>query len=509
MKKFLTLALAAVFVVAMATYTLATEFEFGGSYRIRGIYWQDGINPETRLDVNNDWWAPNGDDERVDDVDYFDNRLRLEMDAKVSDRLSAHVQADSGLGYGGDYRYHNPLATQDSYDGVWGRAYGPERFQDTLGMSSLGILGADDYIYDWDTTDEAIAYQSHDIVLQRAYLKYEHPWVTLKAGRQWAHWGSGILESMNRNRIEFMVEKPTWFVGVGMDKMEEGNITLSEDDENLYFVSMGYTGETVQIGQRFEWVTENEPDANAPAHVNDVDTTVDDLNHYAMSWYWKLRMGDVGFDGEYCYQWGKTGNWNLPVTASEDLSAHGLTGDLWCNLDSAKVGMQFGYFSGDGDPEDDTNNFYVTPYNFSPFLLIGEVPINGVTLTGRPLWATRSYYDQGWMGNYMSNCWFWKWYGECSPTKNLSVTGAVGYARANQAINRAEDGALSDGESIGTEMDITATYKLTDNLSYTAAWGYLFTGGFYDTREDSVWPVGISDEAANTYIFLHQIAITF
>ena len=502
MRKFVILALAAVFVVAMATYTLATEFKFGGSYRMRGIYWDTG--------VNEDQTAATGDRGKdLEGVDYYDTRLRLDMMAKVTDKLSAHIQADSGLGYAGDYRYHNPLATQDSYDGVLGHEYGALRgpmVSDPLGGLSAGstVLSALD---------------THDIVFQRAYLKYESPFGTLKAGRQWAHWGLGILESMNRNRVEFMHETPTYFLGVGLDKAEEGTLTMDNDDLDRYFVCMGYTGEDLQMGVRSEWERVNVEDAAATSG----GLTNRDLNLYAVDWFWKLRAGNLTFNGEYCYKWGRTGV-QFSGRDQVDLSAHGLTADACYNLGTAKIGTQFGYFSGDGNPDDASYSVYMTPYNFNPFLLVGEVPINGLTLTGRRVNQTGTrvntagttfigaYHDDGWNGNYLANLWFIRAYGECSPTKNTSLTTAVGYARANQAINRpggGVDGALSRGESIGTEIDVTGTYKLADNLSYTTAFGYLFTGGFWDSGSGSPTTLGLTDTADNSFVFLHQIAITF
>jgi len=51
----------------------------------------------------------------------------------------------------------------------------------------------------------------------------------------------------------------------------------------------------------------------------------------------------------------------------------------------------------------------------------------------------------------------------------------VGYGTAGLPV------AYSNG-TYGTEIDVTGTYKITNNLSYMLGFGYLFTGDYYQAN---------------------------
>lgn len=520
MRKLVIVALAAAFMAAMATYTLATEFKFGGSWAMRGIYWDIGLDKG----VGNNHTA--GPLDNLDDVNFYDVRLRMDMCAKVSDKLSFHAQADSGLGYPGDYERDNPLSTPDSYHGIlssggvrelgeiapaergsWA-ARGTDGFAAPFNFPA-GNEPLDPVIGDGTTGSTS---SQRDILFQRAYLKWHSPIGQIKAGRMWAYWGRGLVEGMNRNRVEWELENQSWCVGAGLDKWAEGSIFVDSDDTDHYFVWGKITQPNFEFGPYFGLARVNRPDSITPRVRMEQDTHL-----YYNSWMWKCCMGDVEFGGEYVYKWGKTGAL-VGLDQGQNYNQHGLVYDITYSAGSCKVGYQQGYFTGDSwyDRNDTTNTYswsdtaFKTSYSFSPFLILGEVIVNGLAMDGRRIGADNVH------ANYMSNCHYWRWFAEAAPVRNLSVTASVGYAKANQpihSVNRTDlsDGAYlygeSKGKSMGTEVDITGTYKLTDNLSYTAAWGYLWTGGYWDT---STGPQnGISTTSDDALVLLHQIAITF
>ncbi len=57
-------------------------------------------------------------------------------------------------------------------------------------------------------------------------------------------------------------------------------------------------------------------------------------------------------------------------------------------------------------------------------------------------------------------------------------------------------------DDYGFEADLTATYKITNNLSYLLGIGYLFTGDYYK---------GISDanKIDNDFMVINKLTLTF
>ncbi|HIC90867.1 MAG TPA: hypothetical protein EYP21_02150 [Syntrophaceae bacterium] len=496
MRKFVIWALSLLFVVAMATYTLATEFKFGGSWTVRGIYWDTGVGVGSGT----------VDKDILEDVTYYDVRLRMDMCAKVTDKLSFHAQADSALGYPGDYERDNPLSTPDSYFGVWsgnaliGRTgqysyraeygeYAPAE-RNPLGTAMAPLASA-------NIGTGGNASTQRDIIFQRAYLKWATGLGTLKVGRQWAYWGHGLVEGMNRNRIEWEYEQPSYCIGFGLDKWAEGDLFLDEDDIDHYFLYAKITKPNFEFGPYFGYARNNQPDgALAPG-------SRADMNLYYTSWWLKYVMGNLSFSGEYVYKWGKSG-YRLSQDLIQGIDQHGLVYDLTYNAGPCKIGYEQGYFTGPKDGASGAgvalqDEAFVTSYSFSPFLIVGEVLVNGLAMDGRLVTATNMNC------NYVSNCHYWKGFIEASPTRNLSLTTQVGYIQANNKIETPTN--QSRNRSMGTEWDIMGTYKLTDNLSYTAAWAYLWTGGFWETIPRT--PLGVTAKADDAMVFLHQIAITF
>jgi hypothetical protein len=73
--------------------------------------------------------------------------------------------------------------------------------------------------------------------------------------------------------------------------------------------------------------------------------------------------------------------------------------------------------------------------------------------------------------------------------------GSISYA---QAAKRPAGYAEKD---YGVELDLTATYKITNNLSYMLGVGYLFTGDYYKA--------GGTTDVEDNFIVLNKLTLTF
>jgi len=476
MKKYLFSLLVVALVVALASPVLA-ETTIGGSYRIRGVYWDQGLE-NGKLGGTTDGVGR-----------YFDNRLRLNIDSKVTDALAVHVEADSGLGYNGrNGDFENPAATPDSYDGVW-----------NAGGSALNAP-------DGDAADRDV--MGHDIVFQQAYMDFATPIGAFTLGRQWSTWGMGLLLGENRNRLMWSYKAPAFAISAGLDKFMENSAFSKGDDVDNYFVGALINTPMVQFGPYFEWTHADRFTGVATPGVQNV-VGGEGLNTYALSLYGNTNIGPVALSAEFAYRGGSVD----VLTDTVDFNGYAGTLRAAMDLKAAKVGAEFGYVSGDEDPADDSIDAYITPWSFSPFAIIGELAINGMNLNGGAsgtlaagLGGESTYSD------YLSNIIYGKLYAQMSPMPKLDLYAAIGYAvTAQDTLDTL--GNTRDDE-IGTEIDLSATYKITPNLAYNATFGYLFTGKFFDDGQNAT-TAGLAtaalgtNEPENALLLVHSISMNF
>jgi len=491
MRKFLMWFLAATLVVAMAMPVLA-DVNISGSYRLRGVYYEPGA-PDTNLQ-------------------YYDNRLRFEMTAKVSDNLSMFIQADTGLGYigtegsvsysSGSYTISgNPLATQDSYDGILSDHYAQNR----------GGL--------------AIAWQ-------RAYFKYDSPIGTFQVGRQWAFWAKGLLVSANRNRIKYIYSQPNYFLGCGLDKWDEARgtaigsdaaITDDTDDLDHYFVFGGFN-----IAEGLTWTPWF-------GFIHGPGSNTEDYDLYYTVQGVKYVKDKLTVNAEFDYKWGTVntypyltngqGAWYANNGNKDvDISAYAFSVDASYDLDFAKVGAEFTFFSGESAADKQARTktkLFHSSYWYAPFVIFGELPIGPALIA--PDGTTAGNHHE------LANCYFFKVYATASPMENLEVTGAIGYIQADEARavgidtngdNVADTWYDTGHDNMGWEFDLIATYKITDNLSYSVVGAYFTAGDYFDqpTSISGLDGAGYTlvsstpntyTKADDAYAILHQIMIHF
>ncbi|PKN06583.1 MAG: hypothetical protein CVU72_03715, partial [Deltaproteobacteria bacterium HGW-Deltaproteobacteria-7] len=87
------------------------------------------------------------------------------------------------------------------------------------------------------------------------------------------------------------------------------------------------------------------------------------------------------------------------------------------------------------------------------------------------------------------------------------ILASVSYATADKKnVNPYHtSGDRYPGSGYGTEIDITGTYKITNNLSYMLGIGYLFTGDNFKGRD-------LADEDYKTnddFIVINKLTLSF
>jgi hypothetical protein len=457
MKKFAMFALVAALVIALAAPALA-ETKIGGSYRVRGIYWDQGLD---KGKFNNDIPGTGR---------YFDNRLRLNIDSKVTDTLAVHVVADSGLGYNGrNGDFQNPAATPDSYDGIW-----------NAGGSIYNL--PEPAAADRDTFTSP----GHDIVFQEAYMDFTTPIGAFSLGRQWAFWGMGLMVGENRNRLAWSYQAPGFQVGAGYDKFLEsqgetgvmGNAGAFNkgDDIDNYFLWALMSGPNWQLGPYFEYTHAD------TFTLNQIVPTLstaefEGVNLYGVSLYGSANFGPLALAAEFAYRGGSMNF--LGADTGPDVNAWAVVGRGTYELSMMTVGAEIGYLSGQDPAETDEVQAFLTPFSFSPFAILGEFAINGTDLNGLPsrLPGSMSADDPGSYSDFLSNIVYGKAFLQASPIPKLDAYLSVGYGQSAQAN-------ILDKSELGYEIDLSLTYAITPNLSYNFTAGYLFLGDFYNNQQN-------------------------
>jgi hypothetical protein len=96
----------------------------------------------------------------------------------------------------------------------------------------------------------------------------------------------------------------------------------------------------------------------------------------------------------------------------------------------------------------------------------------------------------------MTNAWFFQGRVGVKPIPGLDTMLSVSYAKTDQKP------AGFTGGTYGTEVDLTGTYKITNNLSYMLGFGYLFTGDYFKGKSGS-------NTVVDDYLLINKLTLTF
>lgn len=206
------------------------------------------------------------------------------------------------------------------------------------------------------------------------------------------------------------------------------------------------------------------------------------------------KIGPVNVQAEVNYATGNYKEYDKP-DSHVDVKLENLSGwiDATANFAPVYVGGTFAYISGDDPNTADRQE--------------------GGTLNGGQDWnpclIMFNYYDvANWVGTVsgydsskvtgpMSNAWFFQGRVGVKPIPELDAMLSVSYATADKKPS----GYI--GGTYGTEVDLTATYKITNNLSYMLGVGYLFTGDYFKGYDSP--GAKVNDD----YIVMNKLTLTF
>lgn len=215
---------------------------------------------------------------------------------------------------------------------------------------------------------------------------------------------------------------------------------------------------------------------------------------YALLPYMKATFGPVYVEGEVVYLFGKNQKFEAPST-SRDIDAEGLGAYVLArvNLGPAYVGGQVGYSSGDNDSTDTKNNAGPSSStSWKPCLIFGEANLAvwnyGSQIGGQGGTVAYSHNKQ--------NLLLYNIFGGFNVTPKLNIEAAFSMMEADKKPTNYVS------KTYGSEVDIKATYKIYDNLTYMVGAGYFITGDYFKGTNNAT-------KITNEYLLMNQLTLNF
>jgi len=204
---------------------------------------------------------------------------------------------------------------------------------------------------------------------------------------------------------------------------------------------------------------------------------------YAISPYVMATFGPVYVEGQVYYLGGKAKEYDNATYGAdvdkESLAAYALAK---VKLGPAFVGGQIGYSQGQ-DPNDKTKDTVGQSSStaWNPTLIWGQANLN--------VWAMGGVKEPN-----KQNLLLYNVFGGFNVTPKVKIEGAVSMMWADQT-------AAGVDKAYGTEIDVQASYKIYDNLTYLVGAGYLVAGDFYKGAHNA--------ETGDDYLLMNKLTVKF
>jgi hypothetical protein len=259
--------------------------------------------------------------------------------------------------------------------------------------------------------------------------------------------------------------------------------TATDTDNDKYGLEGIYTWKDGKAGMKVTYYryAENRQSAN------------NKKTYFLFTPYTIAKIGPVDIQAEINYATGNYQEYDQP-SSSTDVKLDNLSGwiDATANFGMTYFGGTIAYVSGDDPNTKDRQE--------------------GGTLNGGQDWnpclILFNYYDRTyWVGGLagnatssnsgpMSNAWFYQGRAGVKPIVDLDIMASLSYAN----VDKKPAGFV--GGTYGTEVDLTGTYKITNNLSYMLGIGYLFTGDYFKGTAGT-------SQVSDDYMVINKLTLTF
>ncbi|MEE9910590.1 MAG: hypothetical protein K4571_02600 [Deltaproteobacteria bacterium] len=426
----------------LSTAAWAVELKVGGEFIAGGVYLdKTSVKKDTATD------GPG--------TAFYFQRLRAHADLIVAPGLSLYTRFDV-------------------MERVWGAARAP--VGTALDVMSAGTRAENENIaFDW------------------VYINYLSPIGQWRVGYlNDGAWGTVFMDtSTPKGKLAWSYNAPNWMYTIQVVKMAENSRTsinpaaASDLDGDKYCTAFRYrwkqaeTGILIGLGRD----ASKKPGSSYKGLYNNFMP------------YVRAAIGPVKLQTEVIYFVGKLKDYEDDA-AQEDVQLSALSAWVDATADFGRfyAGGTFAYVAGDDPGTADKAEGDALRNNggrdWSPCLI---------------MWNEERSYRAGAIPGHnnasqtspMYNTWFFQARGGVRPVDKLDIMASVSYANADKKPTAAW--LYND---YGYEVDLTATYKITNNLSYMLGAGYLFTGKYYKGEADG-------NAVRDDYLIVNKLTLTF
>jgi hypothetical protein len=326
---------------------------------------------------------------------------------------------------------------------------------------------------------------SDQLDIDKIYMEYKSPVGKFRIGRVPAGaWMSKYLDNAsNGNRIMWwpsFLENGPWSVMLYTQKNQEYDVGTEATAGNTTSDADTYTGDVY-------YKTDATKAALRYSHGSNKEGEGVDEQYIAA--YLKHKVNDWTIEAELMYQFGED-------TATVDWDAWGVMIDATGKFDATTAGLMYFYASGDNNSGDSDNEALLskmdgTGDDFKPlYILTGDhtdlFNTDTANFTGNS--AHESDIEGAGVHALVLHA-------DYKASDKLTLHGALGYALADEE-------AAGWDDDYGWELNVGAAYKLLDNLTYEAHFGYLDTGDFF--KEGNA-----ATQTNDVYILSHHLTMKF
>jgi hypothetical protein len=481
MKRFWLILLSLGLVMAFSASAFAVDVQFSGSYFAAGMYLDQvslvkGNTYISKYTGGVPTIATNMDNESTA---FYYQRLRVRTDFTVSPGLKL-------------------ITRFDALERIWG---GP-RSNPTGGLNINGYPSTS-----WPNAGTRA--ETENISFDWAYIEYASPIGLFKVGYMddgptGTLFGNSIIGGRGRIRYYYTAGPVT--IAADITKVQDSSYsavntgaTYTDADADKYGLEGIYQWNAGRAGMK---VTYYNYDQNRPAIAPASNPLA--AGNYATKYtvftpYFIAKTGPVDIQAQVYYAVGQAKTYDSGIVG-KDIRLDNLMAfiDATATFGPIYFGGTFAYISGDNPGTTDRQE--------------------GGTLNGGQDWnpclIMFNYYDRTyWVGALqgndaltnsgpMSNAWFYQVNAGVRPTPALDIKASVAYAYADQPSANVPVGYASD-KSYGWELDVTGTYKITNNLSYMLGVGYWWVGDFYKGLASE------QNKVRDDYMIINKLTLTF
>jgi len=385
-----------------------------------------------------------------DDKSYFDSRVRLSVEAKVSPNTTGFIQTEAG-------------SNVDGYGGIsdlmiWGNGSTAPN-SPVAAKTASGIYTQGDHKVGQLT------------ILQAWILNTGSGLLGIPAGVKIGHMPLALGNSLFFDHTKFGDDAVVFFADPMKElhtalvyaKFREGS-TIANDDADGYVglfdyktKEFGVSGDVTYVDDQLGVAALASPDNQAP------------VSEQAPIHFWNFGLrGNVNVDGfgvklDGELQAGKVEN--LPI----DVKFQGYAGlvDLSYKLAPVTLVLDWAYGSGDKPGNTDEKAFVTSQSEIQHFTYVYD-------------YRTKNACGQQYGG--LCNTWYVKIGASAPIVKDLSGELNYYYLQAAQKFfgSFADGGVPTTSRNIGSEIDARVTYKIDRNLTWWVEGGYLFAGQFWN-----------------------------